>query len=136
MMKLIDRKNCEVCYKKLNNELNLGLHPMCDDLIPISSKKNSILYPVKVSLCKNCLTITQKKQIPKKTLFPKNYHYRADLTKDVLIGQKKLVKDLENIFGNLKNKVVLDIGANDFTLLNFFKQKHGLFFRRHTKSTN
>ncbi len=126
MVSLIHKKKCEVCKRKLTNELNLGKHPMCDDLIPIKSKKKSKLYPIKISLCSKCLTVTQKVQIPKNTLFPKNYHYRAELTKDVVQGQKKLVTDLEKLFGNLKGKVILDIGANDFTLLDFFKKKNSI----------
>lgn len=126
MVRLIRKKKCEVCKRQLTNELNLGKHPMCDDLIPIKSEKKSKLYPIKISLCSKCLTVTQKVQIPKNTLFPKNYHYRAELTKDVVQGQKKLVMDLEKLFGNLKGKVVLDIGANDFTLLDFFKKKNSI----------
>ena len=39
MVSLIHKKKCEVCKRQLTNELNLGKHPMCDDLIPIKSKK-------------------------------------------------------------------------------------------------
>jgi len=116
-------KFCEVCDKKLKDFLSLGNHPMCDDLKKIKSKKKSKLFPISLSLCNHCLTVTQKIHIPKNILFPKGYHYRAKLTKDVLLGQKNLVSRTEKYYGSLKNKVVLDIGANDCSLLNEFKKK-------------
>ena len=116
-------KFCEVCDKKLKDFLGLVNHPMCDDLKKIKSKKKSKLFPISLSLCNHCLTVTQKIHIPKNILFPKGYHYRAKLTKDVLLGQKNLVSRTEKYYGSLKNKVVLDIGANDCSLLNEFKKK-------------
>lgn len=36
-------KNCEICSTKLNNNvLDLGNHPLCNDLIPINNKKKNI----------------------------------------------------------------------------------------------
>lgn len=115
-------KFCEVCNTRLKDFLNLGEHPMCDDLKKINSNKKSKLFPVSLSLCSKCLTVTQRVHISKKILFPKKYHYRAKLTKDVLLGQKNLVLKTKKNYGSLKNKVVLDIGANDCSLLNEFKK--------------
>ena len=56
-------------------------------------------------------------------MFPKNYHYRANLTRDVLDGMNNLVQDSEKILNGIKNKKILDIGCNDGSLLNFFKKK-------------
>lgn len=37
-------KLCQICSKKLNtNILDLGRHPLCDDLIPINNKKKQSL---------------------------------------------------------------------------------------------
>ena len=116
-------KFCEVCNTRLKNFLNLGNHPMCDDLRKDCSKKKNRLFPISLSLCSECLTVNQKIHISKQKLFPKKYHYRAKLTKDVLLGQKNLVLKTEKYYGNLKGKVVLDIGANDCSLLNEFKKK-------------
>tara|TARA_B100000963_G_C22612657_1_gene665650 strand:- start:980 stop:2185 length:1206 start_codon:yes stop_codon:yes gene_type:complete len=117
-------KICEVCdSKNLKKVLDLGSHPLCDDLIPIGSKRRNKLYRIEVLFCKKCFTGHQKHQVEKKVLFGKNYHYRARFTKDVLDGMKNLVDESEKFVGKLKGKTILDIGCNDGSLLNFFHKR-------------
>ena len=112
---------CQVCNnKKLIEVLNLGNQPLCDDLIKINQKKKNKKYKITIVLCKKCLTAQQKFKVKDKILFHKNYHYRSGLTKDVLKSMQDLVRKSEKIYGNLKNKNVLDIGCNDGSLLFFF----------------
>ncbi len=124
-MKNIEKiiNNCQICKKKLSELFSLGKHPLCDDLIKQNSKKKNILYPIDLKYCENCLIVFQKFQIKKKKLFPKNYHYRAKFTEDVVNGQKSLVESIIKKYGKLKNKKILDVGCNDGTLLNLFKAK-------------
>lgn len=122
--KLIEINGCEVCgSKKLDSVLDLGLHPMCDDLVRVGEARLCIEYPIEILFCKLCNTAHQRFQIPKHELFPKSYHYRSRFTKDVLEGMKNLVDSCNNKFGNLENKLVLDIGCNDGSLLNFFGER-------------
>jgi hypothetical protein len=119
-------KLCEVCGKNntIEEVLNLGKHPLCDDLIPVKNKNTFCKeYPIVIFFCKNCKTAHQKYKIKKEILFPKNYHYRAGVTKSVLLDMEDLVECIEKRFGNLNKKYCLDIGCNDGSLLNFFKKK-------------
>ena len=117
----LDSSTCEVCGSdKLSNMLDLGNQPLCDDLVEISSKRICEKYPIKISICNQCLTAHQKYQIDPKLLFPSNYHYRASLTQDVLLGMGELCADVERLTGDLKGKTILDVGCNDGSLLSFF----------------
>ena len=121
---MIEINNCEVCNNSdLLTVLDLGLHALCDDLVKINHKTICKQYPIEILFCNNCFTAHQRFQIPRKKLFPKSYHYRARMTGSVLTGMADLVENCEKKFGNLANKIALDIGCNDGSLLDFFKKK-------------
>jgi len=116
--------NCEVCGgSDLKSVLDLGLHPLCDDLVPFDSNRRCKEYPIEILFCAACNSAHQRYQVPKHELFTKDYHYRARMTGSVLIGMSELVDSCENKFGNLIGKSVLDVGCNDGSLLNFFAAK-------------
>ena len=115
---------CEVCdCTNLEAVLNLGNHPLCDDLIPIGENYNCSEYPIEILYCKICNTAHQRFQVEKKILFPKEYHYRSRFTSDVLKGMESLVNSYSKKFGSLDGKNILDIGSNDGSLLDCFKKK-------------
>jgi len=122
--KQIEISECEVCGNtKLLSVLNLGLHPMCDDLVKVGNERVCKEYPIEIVYCENCKTAHQLYQIPKNELFPKEYHYRSRFTSDVLRGMEDLVGVCKLIIGDLKEKKVIDIGCNDGSLLDFFRKE-------------
>ena len=124
-MSYIIIEKCQICNQRLKKFINLGNQPLCDDLQ--KKPKGNIFYKLKVSFCEKCLTAYQKYNIEKKKLFPHNYHYRSANTKDVLSGMKDLVDKIENK-KKLKNKIVLDVGCNDGSLLDIFKKKGSITY--------
>lgn len=116
--------HCEVCGGRvLAPVLNLGAHPMCDDLVAIGSSRTCIEYPIEILYCDTCRTAHQRFQVPKRELFPESYHYRSRFTADVLSGMKSLVDSCEQRFGAIAGKKAVDIGCNDGSLLDFFRAK-------------
>lgn len=115
--------SCEVCGNtNLNTALDLGMHPMCDDLVKIDETRSCREYPIEILFCENCITAHQKYQISKAELFPSSYHYRSRFTADVLMGMKNFVTRTQEVFGSLVGKKVIDIGCNDGSLLDFFRE--------------
>lgn len=115
---------CDVCGNSdLIEVLNLGEMPLCDDLIPIGSKKESKKYPAKILFCEKCTTAHHEWVVDRNILFPKDYHYRANVTESVKNSHKDLFLQVKE-FLKIKNTMkVMDIGCNDGTLLSFFKEK-------------
>jgi len=119
--------HCEVCGNRtLASVLDLGAHPMCDDLVAIGSPRVCAEYPIEILYCDNCRTAHQRFQVPKRELFPESYHYRSRFTADVLSGMKSLVDSCEQRFGSLAGKKVVDIGCNDGSLLDFFRERRAV----------
>ena len=115
---------CEVCGNDaLVSVLDLGKHPMCDDLVAIGDSRICREYPIEILFCRRCRTAHQRFQVPKQDLFPSSYHYRSRFTSDVLNGMKALVESCGEIFDGLIGKTVVDVGCNDGSLLDFFRQQ-------------
>jgi hypothetical protein len=116
--------HCEVCGSRtLAPALDLGAHPMCDDLVAIGNARTCAEYPIEILYCENCRTAHQRFQVPKRELFPETYHYRSRFTADVLSGMKSLADSCEQRFRLVAGKKVVDIGCNDGSLLDFFREK-------------
>lgn len=116
-------KSCEVCGSAdLTPVLDLGLHPMCDDLVEVGDSRVCKEYPIEILYCPTCATAHQRFQIPKQELFPTTYHYRSRHTADVINGMRQLVEDCKSQFGPLDGMKVLDIGCNDGSLLSIFAE--------------
>jgi C-methyltransferase C-terminal domain/Putative zinc binding domain/Methyltransferase domain len=117
-------RSCEVCGSTaLEPVLDLGRHPLCDDLVTIGDTRRCIEYPIEILFCARCVTAHQRFQVPKQDLFPGSYHYRSRFTADVLNGMSALVDSCEQRLGSLSGKTVLDVGCNDASLLDFFRRK-------------
>lgn len=124
MIALNKINSCEVCGNSaLEPVLDLGNHPLCDDLVPVSEERICRAYPIDILFCPKCVTAHQRFQVPKVELFPRTYHYRSRFTADVLSGMYSLVEACETRLGSLLGQNVLDVGCNDGSLLDFFAKK-------------
>jgi SAM-dependent methyltransferase len=120
----VEITGCEVCgTRELFPVLDLGEQPLCDDLIPVGSSRHNEVFPIEVLYCRHCRTAHQRYQVPKVTLFPTTYHYRARFTADVLSGMDDLVASVETRLGSLAGRTVVDVGCNDGSLLDKFAAK-------------
>ena len=114
---------CEVCADDVSGPiLDLGFHPLCDDLVPIGSSRAVVAYHQELQLCIGCLTVHQLHPVEKGVLFRSDYHYRASLTDDVKQGMSELVQQTIPRIRAPGRPVILDIGCNDGTLLATFKK--------------
>jgi hypothetical protein len=115
---------CEVCNTPLSGPtIDLGSHPLNDDMHRIGNTQSTLKYPQEIQLCSNCFTAHQLHPVEKEVLFFPEYRYRGSVTKDVVLGMHDLIDNALKFYDSNNLLRVLDIGANDGTLLGIVKSK-------------
>ena len=125
MRSLTEIKSCEVCGSdKLVPVLDLGQHPLCDDLVAVGDNRVVREYPIEISFCPTCATGAPALPGAEGGSVSGDYHYRSRFTADVLSGMKSLVDACEQRLGLARPaRRSLDIGCNDGSLLDFFARR-------------
>jgi D-mycarose 3-C-methyltransferase len=119
---------CQVCDNPLYIQvMDLGKLPLPDQLIPAGSERTVPKYPTEIMYCQTCRTAHIKDVMNNREVFPREYHYRAANTKDVLTGMESLVDAVEKR-GLVKGLQVLDIGCNDGSLLDAFAKRGAITY--------
>lgn len=117
--------SCQICgSKKLIDLFDFGFQPLADDLVSIKKKiTETIFYPLNIKICNKCRLLQSGYIINDRKLYPKNYHYRPGITKEIVNNFKTLSKSILTLYGiNTDNDLILDVGCNDGSLLKEFKK--------------
>lgn len=115
-------KKCRSCKaKELINVLSLGKQYLSDFL---TSNKKPKKYPLDLVLCKNCYLLQLRHTAPKEELYTKRYGYKSGVNKTMQKELKEIAEKSQGMLkdSRIKNLVVVDIGANDGTLLSNYKE--------------
>ena len=116
-------KHCLLCKnKKIKDIFSLGNLYVSNFV----SKKNIfkvIKAPLNLQYCKKCSLIQLSHIAPQEIMYRRFYRYRSGVTKIMQLGLKNIFKESLRYVKIKKNDVVLDIGANDGTLLKYYKKK-------------
>ena len=125
-MKLKNKKikHCLLCKKKiLKSIFSLG-NLFVSNFVNKNMIKKGIRAPLNLLYCKNCSLIQLSHIAPQEIMYKRFYWYRSGVTKTMKDGLKNLYKESLKYAKLKKNDVVLDIGANDGTLLSYYKNKN------------
>ena len=119
-------KECQICRsKKIYEILNLGHSGLCDSLLKKEDlNKHEKSYPLKLFKCRKCHLLQINYVVNNEEVFHLEYPYKSGITKtlkDLLHSTSKYSVDN---FKFSKKPLAIDIGSNDGTLLEGFKN-HG-----------
>ena len=124
-MKLKNKKinHCLLCKKtNIKKIFSLG-NLFVSNFVKKNDIKTGLKAPLTLLYCKNCSLIQLSHIAPQELMYRKFYWYRSGVTKIMKLGLKNIFEDsLKHVKLN-KNDVVLDIGANDGTLLSYYKKR-------------
>ena len=119
----IKRDVCRLCQEK-NLELVVPLAPT-----PVAEKyltknqlnQKEIICPLDLYMCKSCGHVQLLDIIDPKFLYS-DYTYSSGNSSGLVKHFKEYADNIVNKYKPKKGSLVVDIGSNDGTLLNFFKQ--------------
>ena len=115
--------HCLLCKnRKIKKIFSLG-NLFVSNFVNKKNIKTGIKAPLNLLYCKNCSLIQLSHIAPQEIMYRRFYWYRSGVTKIMRLGLKNIFDDsLKHVKLNKKD-VVLDIGANDGTLLSYYKRK-------------
>lgn len=115
-------KRCRLCKNiKLKKVYNFGNHYV-SNFVNKNYIYRGIRAPLNLVYCKKCKLLQLEHSAPQEIMYKKFYWYKSGITKTMRDGLKELYQDIKKNCKLNPGDVVLDIGANDGTLLKYFKK--------------
>ena len=128
MVKKLKNKKVKKCLLCSNNKLSkmfdLGNFFVSNFVNKENITKGNIKCPLKLLYCKKCTLIQLSHIAPQELMYRRFYWYRSGVTIIVKAGLHNIFSESLKYAKLSKNDVVLDIGANDGTLLSYYKKKN------------
>jgi hypothetical protein len=116
-------KFCRLCKSvNLKNIYNFG-NFFVSNFVTKNKINKGIKAPLNLVHCKNCDLLQLSHSAPQEIMYKKFYWYRSSVTKLMRNALKNVFESSIKFAKLKKNDFVLDIGANDGTLLKYFKEK-------------
>ena len=125
-MKLKTKKinHCLLCKNKNIKEIfSLG-NLFVSNFVKKRDIKKGLKAPLNLLYCNHCSLIQLSHIAPQEIMYKRFYWYRSGVTKTMNLGLKNIFKESLKYIKMSSNDVVLDIGANDGTLLSYYKKKN------------
>ena len=124
-MKLKNKKikKCLLCgNNKLRKIFNLG-NLYVSNFVKKNKIKESPKCPLNLLLCNNCSLIQLSHIAPQELMYKRFYWYKSGITKTMKLALKDIYNESLKHVKLFKKDLILDIGANDGTLLRYYKKK-------------
>ncbi len=128
MIKKLRNKRINKCLlcanKKLKKLFYLGNFYVSNFVNKKNIKKGNIRCPLNLLYCSNCSLIQLSHIAPQELMYRRFYWYKSGVTKTMRDGLKELYLSSLKYVKIKKKDTVLDIGANDGTLLKYYKKNY------------
>ncbi|OFV91976.1 MAG: hypothetical protein A3H95_16065 [Acidobacteria bacterium RIFCSPLOWO2_02_FULL_64_15] len=117
MMETITRTSCRLCgARELEDVFSLG-NQYINDFVPADRIGKGLTAPLDMVICRGCSLLQLRHSAPQELLYSRYYWYRSGVTDTMRRALRDITKEIEQMVPLGKGDVVLDIGANDGTLL-------------------
>jgi NDP-4-keto-2,6-dideoxyhexose 3-C-methyltransferase len=122
LLKTTKINKCRLCNdKKLKKIYNFGDFYV-SNFVNFKDIKKGIKAPLSLVYCGNCKLLQLEHSAPQELMYRKFYWYRSGVTQTMRDSLHELYSDIKKKCKLKTNDLILDIGANDGTFLNYFKK--------------
>ena len=112
---------CRLCPNtKLKRIHDFGRHYV-SNFVTKNNIKKGVKAPLNLVYCNNCKLLQLEHSAPQEIMYKKFYWYRSGVTNTMKIVLKDIFLKVKKMSILKKGDTILDIGANDGTLLKYFK---------------
>jgi NDP-4-keto-2,6-dideoxyhexose 3-C-methyltransferase len=116
-METITRTSCRLCGSGiLEDVFSLG-EQYINDFVPRESIGKGLKAPLDLVICNKCNLLQLHHSAPQELLYSRHYWYRSGVTDTMRRALRDITEQIESIIELKPGDVVLDIGANDGTML-------------------
>ena len=114
---------CQICNSSnLIEVINIGEQPLANTLLEnLNDDKNKKSFPINVVRCGDCTLLQIDYIANQNEVYHPSYPYLPGITKTVDNEQKQLCDYLMKTLKLNSKDLVVDVGSNDGSLLNHFK---------------
>lgn len=118
-------KKCQICSNpKLNFFLSLGHHaPVHAHLTAEKLNEPEVSFPLNLCYCSRCGLTQLSYIVEPNIIFHPDYPYQSSLTTMLIRDFRELANNLIKQYNLKKSDMIIDVGSNDGTLLQGFKEK-------------
>ncbi|MEQ1727502.1 MAG: class I SAM-dependent methyltransferase [Vicinamibacterales bacterium] len=111
------RTTCRLCGSaSLDDVLTLG-DQYINDFVPRERIGQGLRAPLDLVMCSGCSLLQLRHTAPQELLYARHYWYRSGVTDTMRRALRDVTETIESVVPLKAGDVVLDIGANDGTLL-------------------
>ncbi|HET9704341.1 MAG TPA: class I SAM-dependent methyltransferase [Vicinamibacterales bacterium] len=116
-METITRTTCRLCGSAdLEDAFSLG-NQYINDFVPKEKIGTGLRAPLDLVTCRQCTLLQLRHTAPQELLYARHYWYRSGVTDTMRRALRHITAQIEGMVSLEAGDVVLDIGANDGTLL-------------------
>lgn len=116
-METITRTTCRLCgSSKLQEVFSLG-EQYINDFVPAERIGKGLKAPLELVMCDQCSLLQLRHTAPQELLYARYYWYRSGVTDTMRRALRDITAQIESMVQLKPGDVVLDIGANDGTML-------------------
>lgn len=115
-------KACQICGgTHLAPVIFLGYVPPVNTMLDVSSAPDvELRFPLELLFCQGCSLVQIGYEVDPRILFPHSYPYLSGTTRILRDNFRDLANQCRDLFGLTSDDLVIDVGANDGTLLQPF----------------